>query len=80
MKNARKWIFEKREYIPVEIPDTCTAYHEDMDAIVTCPICGKSITYGESYTSRTIHTDHGMGYAVCSQCYGKELEEGGEFH
>ena len=46
--------------------------------MVKCAQCGKPVIYRESYTSRTIHSDYGFGYAVCPECYLKEWEEEGE--
>ena len=43
-----------------------------MDKIVNCANCGKELKFGECYTSKTIHTEIGMGYGVCEECYDKE--------
>jgi len=43
-----------------------------MDKIVNCANCGKELKFGECYTSKTIHTEIGMGYGVCEECYNKE--------
>ena len=47
----------------------------DLYEIINCADCGKQITYGDCYTSLTIHTNTGMGYPVCEKCYKKEWEE-----
>lgn len=75
MKPARKWNFKTRKYVPIEIPDTCKTYSDDMDEIITCPICNKSLKFGDGYTSRTIHTGFGIGYTVCNTCYEAEYRE-----
>lgn len=69
MKTAKKWIIEERKYVPYELPEGSTCYENDMKKIISCCSCGKKITYGESYTSKQIHTEHGIGYAECSECY-----------
>lgn len=77
MLKVRKWNFETREYEPYEVPDNWNikTYSCDMDEIVNCPHCGREFTFGDCYTSRQIHTEHGMGYAVCAECYSKEWED-----
>jgi len=71
-----KWNYQKREYEPYEVPDdwNVKTYSNDMDEIVNCPHCGKPLPFGDSYTSREIHTKFGMGFAVCSECYEQEWE------
>lgn len=67
----RKWNYEKREYEPYEVPDSWSVktYSDDMDEIVNCCQCGRELPFGECYTSHEVHTEHGMGYAVCGKCY-----------
>lgn len=71
-----KWNYKAREYEPYEVPDdwNVKTYSNDMDEIVNCPHCGKSLPFGDCYTSREIHTKFGMGFAVCSECYEQEWE------
>lgn len=71
-----KWNFKTREYEPYNIPKdwNCKTFSMDMDEIVNCPHCGKQVAFGKCYTSRQIHTKHGMGYAVCEKCYEAEWE------
>lgn len=71
---ANKWDYNKHAYDLVEIPDDCATYADDMDQTVTCPQCGKKIKFGDGYTSHEIHTAHGMGFAVCEDCYCKETK------
>lgn len=73
----RKWDFKLEKYLPYEIPVNwnIALCEVDMNTVIDCAGCGKSIPYGESYTSRTIHTDVGLGYALCEDCYEKELDE-----
>lgn len=70
----QKWNFNTREYEPYSVPAdwNCKTYSVDMDEIVNCPHCGRQVTFGECYTSRQIHTEHGFGYAVCEGCYEDE--------
>lgn len=70
----QKWNFSTREYEPYSVPAdwNCKTYSVDMDEIVNCPHCGRQVTFGECYTSRQIHTEHGMGFGVCEECYEKE--------
>lgn len=75
--NAQKWSFKKEEYDPIEIPEGACSFSINMGKQIQCANCGKELLFGDSYTSRTIHTDMGMGYAVCGKCYAKEWEEEG---
>lgn len=72
----KKWNWKTREYDPYEIPDdwNVKTYSNDMDEIVNCPHCGRKVEYGDTYTSREIHTEHGFGYSVCGACYKREWE------
>lgn len=69
-----RWNFNTREYEPYSVPAdwNCKTYSVDMDEIVNCPHCGRQVAFGECYTSRQIHTEHGFGYAVCESCYEDE--------
>ena len=70
----RKWNNNKKIYEPYQVPNTwkVSLYEIDMDKIVNCANCGKELKFGECYTSKTIHTEIGMGYGVCEECYNKE--------
>lgn len=69
----RKWNFNTHVYELFESPARILSlYSEDMVAEVDCANCGKRMTYGEGYTSRTIHTEMGLGYPVCESCYQEE--------
>lgn len=72
----QKWNYETHEYEPFESPAiNPKMYSEDMDELVDCANCGKELTFGATYTSRTIHNHVGFGYGVCEDCYQKEMEE-----
>lgn len=61
----------EEHYIPNDwhIPLFCT----DMDEIINCVNCGNKIKYGNGYTSHRYHTDSGIGYYECEECYFKYL-------
>ena len=48
-----KWNYEKHNYEPYKIPNdwNCKTYSEDMDEIINCAQCGRSIKIGNCYTS-----------------------------
>ena len=71
-----KWNDAKGKYELYEVPADweCRLAEEDMDKIVNCASCGKEIRFGECYTSMEIHNVWGFGYAVCPECYQKEIE------
>lgn len=72
----KKWNFETHKYEPFDSPAiVISIYSEDMLECVDCANCGKRMTYGQGYTSRTIHNDSGFGYPVCDMCYEKEKED-----
>ena len=48
--------------------------NDDLEEIVNCAQCGKELKYGDCYTSLEIHTDMGMGFAVCEDCYEEEWQ------
>lgn len=72
----QKWNFKTHKYEPFESPAIFTTlFSDDMDMKIDCANCGKSIIFGESFTSRTIHNSYGLGYSVCEICYEKERSE-----
>ena len=73
----RKWNYEKRIYEPYEIPDSWNValMKQELEDEVDCCECGKTIKFGESYTSVRVHNHIGLGYAVCEECYEKEWKE-----
>lgn len=76
----RKWNFEKRTYEDYVVPEgkMPMSYSVDMDELGNCASCGKDIRYGDCYTSRQFHTLSGIGYAVCPECYMKEVRKARE--
>lgn len=72
----QKWNYHTHQYEPFESPATVLSlYSEDMLEEVDCANCGKRMTYGDGYTSRTIHNHAGLGYPVCEDCYEVERKE-----
>ena len=76
----KRWNWKKRKYEDYEVPDDWHIYTlvYDLDTFVDCASCGKGVPYGLTYTSMEIHTDMGMGYALCDECHEKELNR--RFH
>lgn len=77
MLDIRKWNYETHEYDPYEVPadKTIVIYTQDMDMPIDCANCFKGMTFGQGYTSRTLHTHVGLGYPVCEDCYEEEINE-----
>lgn len=73
-KILKKWNYQKRDYEPYEVPDDWkfVLWTDDMEKKTTCPHCGKDFPFGETYTSKEIHTEMGLGYFVCEKCYEEE--------
>lgn len=71
---------KKREYKPYIIPEgwNCPLYLQPCKFLteqINCTWCGKITFYWKCYTSRLIHSHIGLGYPVCSECYGKECDD-----
>jgi len=75
---AQKWNFKTKKYENYILSNKAILFTMDMDEIVSCSSCGKSIIYGKTYTSKKIHNHYGLGYPVCEECYKKELSEAQE--
>ena len=72
-----KWDFRRHEYRPFGVPNDrkVRAWCADLSEKIDCANCGRSITFGESLTSLTIHTHMGIGFAVCKACQDEEIKE-----
>lgn len=80
----KKWDFETRTYKDFESPAGYIAnfyiglaWSRDkkiLDKEIGCTNCGEIVKYGDTYTSRTIHNNGGLGFPVCEDCYNKEWE------
>lgn len=72
---AQKWNFKAEKVYDYDLPEGACLYSLDTDKVIACAQCGRKITFGNSYTSREIYTEDGLGYAVCEQCHEKEWQE-----
>lgn len=74
----KKWDYPSHSYFTIPItsrePLNIKTYSNDMDEIVNCCQCLRPIKFGDTYTSKEIHTELGFGYGVCPECYEKEWE------
>lgn len=70
----KRWNPETQEYEAHERYPGALLYSNVMDAPCQCANCGKDMVFGDGYTSLEIHSDKGMGYAVCEACYLAERE------
>ena len=72
----QKWDYPSHSYLSIPItsrePLNIKTYSEDMNEIVNCCQCLKRVRYGDTYTSKEIHTNLGFGFAVCEDCYEEE--------
>lgn len=69
-----RWNYQTQEYDPYTPPADwkVVLYTENMMTPINCTNCGKHMYYGDSYTSRELHTSIGIGYPVCAECYNDE--------
>jgi len=79
MIELRKWNYETHTYEPFESPAKHICFMtENMDDPTDCANCGKTLPFGDTYTSKTIHTPAGLGFPVCSDCYEIEVNNESE--
>lgn len=80
-KKLRKWNWKTHKYEDFEIPATRrpATYAYDMDTHIDCASCGVSVAYGLTYTSMEIHTEMGIGYCVCQECFEEECKRAAKF-
>ena len=73
----QRWDYKRQRYVPYKVPAEWNVplVCFDMEEDVNCAACGRAIKYGDGFTSREIHTAHGIGYTVCRKCHEKELKE-----
>ena len=72
--NAKKWDAKTKTYNDYKLPEGAVGYVDDLDSVIACASCGKPVVAGDTYTSLEIHTDHGLGFLVCADCYKTEME------
>ena len=72
--NRRDWT--THECVEYEIPDNwiVSSYETDVNTVVNCATCGKSLTYGDAWLSWEIFDDRGLAYAVCKECFDEECK------
>jgi hypothetical protein len=71
-----RWNYKTRSY-QLYVPDPSwkiRLFSEDMDEPINCTNCGKDMVFGNGFTSQEIHTEIGLGYPVCEECYEKETD------
>lgn len=74
---AQKWDPYHKRYRSYVLPEDvmrCSFGERDMDKVIACAGCGKSVKFGNAYTSLEIHTETGIGFSVCSNCHAGEIE------
>jgi hypothetical protein len=74
MRTLQKWDYPSESYKDYNIPNEWKLglFTRDMDALINCCQCGAEIKYGDGYTSKEVHTEFGLGYSVCDNCYDQE--------
>jgi hypothetical protein len=74
VKKLGKWDYESQSYKDYEVPDhwKVSLYSSDMEEIISCCQCGENLEFGDGYTSKEVHTEFGLGYMVCENCYNDE--------
>lgn len=66
-----------KEYYPYEPGRPMALYTEELELEILCAGCAKKVKYGETYTSKEIHTEHWLWFPVCRACYDGELKRAG---
>ena len=72
---AKEWSYITHSYHDIVISADSALYEEDMDKLVKCAKCSKTLPFGSCYTSRKIHNQYGLGFGVCEDCYENERKE-----
>lgn len=70
----RKWNYKKHDYETYIVPDDwkIRLYSDDLEEVLNCASCGKEVKFGDTYSSKEIHTSVGMGFCICEKCHNKE--------
>lgn len=70
----KRWNCEKHKYEEYNVSSNwkCELYSTDLEELIDCANCGKSIKIEEKYRSIEIHTETGQEYAVCKRCFRDE--------
>lgn len=70
---AKFWDESARTYSEIEVPDGCSYYEHDLGAMVTCPDCGRTVSFGDCFTSRRFYAPNGiLALSVCPACHKRE--------
>lgn len=71
----QKWDYEQHKYLPYFVPADwkISLLLQDMDELINCCQCGEEVKFGDTYTSKEIHTESGFGYCVCEKCNESEM-------
>jgi hypothetical protein len=72
--DIQKWNWKNHKYEPYRVNPKwhIVLWTEDFDERINCTSCGEELYFGESYTSKELHTKIGLGYPVCGNCYALE--------
>lgn len=72
----RRWDYQRHDYLPYYVPAEwrIPLLPDDTDEWVNCCQCGKEIKFEDSYTSKEVHTNEGLGYWVCKDCNEAEMK------
>lgn len=74
---AQKWNPYHGKYRFYVLPEDelkCSLLEDSAEKIIACAGCGRSVKYGESFSSLEIHTESGFGFMVCHMCIDQETE------
>lgn len=76
MKFLQRWDYDLHEYQLFMVPAdwNVTVGGNNMDELINCPTCGCILKVEDSYTSKEVHTNIGIGFCVCEKCHDEEWE------
>ena len=71
----QKWDYEQHKYLPYFVPADwkISLLLQDMDELINCCQCGGEVKFGDTYTSKEIHTESGFGYCICEKYNESEM-------
>lgn len=73
----KRWNSSTQSYEPFEVPDNKVVVcgGSNPEDLVDCAICGKEITFGDSFSAQTVFVP-GTGFkcCICEQCHKEELK------
>ena len=71
---AQKWNWKTKKYEEYKLPEGVIFFSKDLDKETACAQCGDMKKFGECFTSREVHTQIGLGFSVCKDCYKEEWD------